>query len=104
MPDLLQTPTAQLVIGLATLLVLSMVGAYVVLRFRDSIEDDETTNDLLTKFREMHHQGYLSEAEYRTIRTDLGGQLSRELQDKIRAGEKDERNSHPSSDSVENLR
>jgi hypothetical protein len=52
---------------------------YIVLRFRDSSEQDETTSDLLTKFREMHHQGYLNEAEYRTIKTELTGKLSDEL-------------------------
>ena len=76
MPDLLQTTTAQIVVGLAGLMILTMIGVYVVLSFRDSIEDDETSSDLLTKFREMRHQGYLDEAEYRTIRTDLEGKLS----------------------------
>ena len=79
MVDFLRTPSAQLVIGLASLAILSIIGVYVVRRFRDSIEDEETTSDLLTKFREMHHQGYLDEAEYRKIRTDLDDKLSRRL-------------------------
>ena len=84
--DFLRTTPAQLVIGLASLLILSMIGAYFVLRYRDSIEEDETASDLLTKFREMHHQGYLDESEYRTIRTDLGEKLSGESGDKETQG------------------
>jgi hypothetical protein len=77
MLEFLQTTTAQTVIGFAGLLVLTMMGTYVVLRFRDSIEDDETSTDLLTKFREMRHEGYLSETEYRTIRTEIESKLSK---------------------------
>lgn len=66
MRDILQTNAAQAVVSFTGLLILTMMGTYVVLRFRDSIEDDETSSDLLTKFREMRHEGYLDEAEYRT--------------------------------------
>ena len=76
MRELLQTTTAQVVIGFTGLLILTMIGTYVVLRFRDIAEDDETSSDLLMKFREMRHEGYLNEAEYRTIRTDLESKLS----------------------------
>ncbi len=76
MRELLQTTTAQVVIGFTGLLILTMIGTYVVLRFRDIAEDDETSSDLLKKFREMRLEGYLNEAEYRTIRTDLESKLS----------------------------
>ncbi len=76
MRDILQTNTAQVVISFAGLLILTMIGTYAVLRFRDSIEDDETSSDLLAKFREMRHEGYLGEAEYRNIRTELESKLS----------------------------
>ncbi len=76
MRDILQTNAAQAVVSFTGLLILTMMGTYVVLRFRDSIEDDETSSDLLTKFRENRHGGYLDEAEYRTIRTDLESKLS----------------------------
>jgi hypothetical protein len=76
MGDFLNTQTAQVVIGLAGLLIVSVIGVYVVLRFRDSIEDTETSSDLLAKFREMKHQGYLNAEEFRTIRTDLESKLS----------------------------
>ena len=76
MRDILQTNTAQAELGFAGLLILTMIGTYAVLRFRDSIEDDETSSDLLAKFREMRHEGYLGEAEYRTIRTELESKLS----------------------------
>ncbi len=76
MREFLQTITAQVVIGFTGLLILTMIGTYVVLRFRDIAEDDETSSDLLKKFREMRHEGYLNEAEYRIIRTDLESKLS----------------------------
>jgi len=76
MSEFLQTPMVQVILSLAVLAIFVVIGVYVVLRFRDSIEDDETSSDLLTKFREMRHEGYLGEAEYRTIRTDLESKLS----------------------------
>ena len=74
--DILQTTTAEVILGLAGLLVLTVIGSYLVLRFRDDAEDDETSSDLLMKFREMRHEGYINEAEYRTIRTELESKLS----------------------------
>ena len=78
MHDVLQSSAAQLVIGLASLLVLTAIGAFVVLKFRDDGDSTESSSKLLTKFREMRHEGHLNEDEYRTIRTDLEGKLSKQ--------------------------
>ena len=78
---LLSTP-AQAVIWTAALLVLVAIGWYVVGRFRDRSDDNQlTANDLLTNFRELHHQGDIDDAEFRTIKTVLGGKLQEELKD-----------------------
>ena len=82
MKDFLLTTPAQLVIWTTVLLVLMAVGWYVVGRFRDNDDDDRlTANELLTNFQELHHQGDINDAEYRTIKTALGAKLQRELED-----------------------
>lgn len=79
MVEFLQTPTAKLVVSIAGLLVLTVIGYYVVLRFRGETEQDETYSDLLTNFRELRQEGLLNEEEYRTIRTDLESKLSQQV-------------------------
>ena len=62
-------------------LVMSIVGFYIVQRFRDVADDTETTGDLLSKFREMEHQGDLSETEFRTIKTVLAARMQAKSND-----------------------
>jgi len=82
MQEFLSTPLAKAVISVAILLVILAVGYYLVRRFRDRIDDDrQTTSDWLTNFREMHHEGDISEAEFRTIKTVLGQKLQEEIRD-----------------------
>jgi hypothetical protein len=42
-------------------------------------EDRPDTSELLTKFRELHHRGGLSDDEYRTIKTKLARRIDSEL-------------------------
>ncbi len=77
--DFLQTPGARLVISLAVLATLSVIGFYLVRRFRDGIEETETTSSVLSKFRECRHRGVLSESEFRTIKTILAERMQAEL-------------------------
>ena len=80
MLEVMKSPTGQLVMGIAGLLILTVVGAYIVLKYRDdtdSSDSRENASDLLTKFREMRQEGHINEGEYRTIRTDLQGKLSK---------------------------
>lgn len=45
-------------------------------RLRDyNVDDGSDPSELLTKFREMHSRGTLSDAEYRTIKTKLAAQI-----------------------------
>ena len=87
MKDFLLTTPAQLVIWTTVLLVLMTVGWYLVGRFRDNSDDDRlTANELLTNFEELHHQGDINDAEYRTIKTALGAKLRQELEDSENKG------------------
>lgn len=76
--EVLQSTTGQLVIGFSSLLVLTVIGAYIALRFRDSDDSTESPAELMTKFREMRQEGHIDEKEYRTIKTDLEGKLSKQ--------------------------
>jgi uncharacterized membrane protein len=82
MQEFLATPTAEAVLWVAVLLIIMAVGYYVARRFRDLTDDDrQTASELLTNFREMHHEGDISETEFRTIKTVLGQRLQQELAD-----------------------
>jgi hypothetical protein len=80
--EVLQTPTAKLLAWLALLLIVSVIGFYLVRRFRDSTEGIETSSALLTKFEESRHRGELNEAEFRTIKTILAERMQAELKRK----------------------
>ncbi len=55
------------------------VAVFALRRLRERIDKDETAaSEMLTNFREMHLQGGLSDAEFRTIKTVLGAKLQRE--------------------------
>jgi len=46
-----------------------------------SYDAQPTPSELLTKFRELHDRGGLSDGEYRTIKTKLAGRLDNRLKD-----------------------
>lgn len=49
-------------------------------------KQESTASELLSKFRELHSEGELSDAEYRTIKTQLAAQLQHELKGNIEKG------------------
>ncbi len=82
MLEFLATPPAQAVLSVATLIALMVFGYYLVRRFGGRAGDDEqVSSELLTNFREMHHQGDISDDEYRNIKTVLGAELQGQLKD-----------------------
>jgi hypothetical protein len=82
MKEFLFSAPAQAVIWTAVLLVLLAVGGFVVGSFRGGAADDRlSANELLTNFRELHHQGDINDAEFRDIKTVLRTQLQQELKD-----------------------
>lgn len=82
MPEILQTSVAQLVLMVTILLIMIAAAVYVLGRYRDRAGEDQlSAHDALTNFRELHSQGDLSEAEFRTIRTVLAAKLQDEIKD-----------------------
>ena len=56
-------------------------------RLRGDAEDDrQPVSELLTKFRELHGKGVLSDEEFRTIKTKLASQLQDEIRDTDETG------------------
>jgi len=69
-----------LVIWLALLAMLVAVVVYVIGKVRgEPAQQEPTASDLISKFREMHSKGELSDAEFRTIKTTLADELQKEL-------------------------
>jgi hypothetical protein len=72
---------------IAAILALAAAGIYFMRRFRgDAGDDGPEASKLLTKFRELHVQGDLSDEEFRTIKTKLADQLQEELNDNDETG------------------
>jgi len=77
----------QLVLGGAALAILLAIGIYGAGRIRtESVQKEPLASELLTKFREMHSQGVLSDEEFRTIKTALTERLQTELRDRDETG------------------
>jgi len=82
MKEFLLTTPAQAVIWTTVLLIVSLVGLYIVGRFRDRAGDDRmSANEMLTNFRDLHLQGDIEDSEFRDIKTVLGPKLQEELKD-----------------------
>ena len=80
MAEFLGTDGARVVIWTAVGVMLSVVGVYAILRVRSSMrESDATSSEWMTKFRDLHSEGGLSDEEYRTIKAVLSDQLQGEI-------------------------
>ena len=80
MTELFRHPLLLAALWFAAIFALLALAALVVRRFRgDAAADRPTADELLTKFRELHLRGGLSDDEYRTIKTKLATQVEREL-------------------------
>jgi uncharacterized membrane protein len=66
----------------AATLALLALAIVLMRRYRDrSAKDRPSASELLTKFKEVHSRGGLSDGEYRTIKTKLAAQLKIESND-----------------------
>jgi len=66
----------------AVVILMGAVAFRVIKKIRaDSVQQEPTASELIAKFREMHSQGELSDAEFRTIKTTLAVKLQEELKD-----------------------
>ncbi len=87
MQRLLQTQLEETVIWLAILAMFVAVAVYVVGLIRAKpAQHDLTASESMSKFRESHSRGELSDEEFRTIKSTLAEQLHRELKDKGETG------------------
>jgi uncharacterized membrane protein len=68
------------IIWLAVLAALIAVAAYLILKIRPkTVQNEPPASELLSKFRESHSRGELSDEEFRTIKTTLSAQLQEEV-------------------------
>jgi uncharacterized membrane protein len=77
----------ELVIWAALLGIAVAVAYYVIGKVRTPpAQREPTASELMSKFRESHSQGGLSDEEFRTIKTTLAGRMQEELKDNGETG------------------
>jgi uncharacterized membrane protein len=82
-----QSEPQWLIVWLAAVAALAAVACYVIGKIRPKpAQKERFASQWLTKCRESHSQGELSDEEFRTIKTKLNEPLQDELSD---SGEKD---------------
>ena len=82
MTRFLETQAPQLVFWLAIGAVLMAVAVYVLGKIRGQpAQQEPTASEMISKFRELHSRGVLSDAEFRTIKTRLAARLGDEVKD-----------------------
>jgi uncharacterized membrane protein len=87
MQRLLEAGADELVFWIAGLAVVLAVVIYVIGRLRATpVQHEPTASELISKFRESHSRGELSDEEFRTIKTTLEAQLREELKDDAEKG------------------
>ncbi len=85
--DILNNPVAQCAVLMVVLAALLAAAFWGLRRFRDYIGQDQTNpSELLTNYREMHAQGVISDAEYRTIKSRLNAGMRHGSNESERAG------------------
>ncbi len=82
MSELFRHPLSQAALWFAVIFALSALAIVLLRKWRGGSYDAQPTpSELLTKFRELHDRGGLSDGEYRTIKTKLASQLDATLND-----------------------
>lgn len=80
MADFLGSPQATIVFLVAVTAALVAGGIYLIGRVRSGLRPTEPpSSEWLTKFKDLHAEGELSDEEYRTIKSVLAERLQREL-------------------------
>ena len=74
-------------ISLGILAALVGLAAHAIRKIRaETVQHELPTSELLSKFRDSHRRGDLSDSEFRTIETTLTEQLQNELRDDGQTG------------------
>ena len=80
MSELFRHPLSQAALWFAAIFALLALAVMLLRRWRgDAADDQPAISELLTKFRELHLQGGLSDDEYRTIKTKLATRIDTKL-------------------------
>jgi uncharacterized membrane protein len=80
MPEFFRHPLLQAALWFAAIFALMALAIVALRKWRGGAADDrQDPSELLTKFRELHSRGGLSDDEYRTIKTKLATRLQTEL-------------------------
>jgi uncharacterized membrane protein len=80
MPEFFSHPLSQAALWFAAIFALLALAIIGLRKWRGGSANDRlSSSELLTKFRELHRRGTLSEDEYRTIKTKLATQLEVKL-------------------------
>jgi uncharacterized membrane protein len=75
------------IVSLAVLAAMIAVAAYCIKKIRTkTLQHEPQASELLSKFRDLHSQGELSDEEFRTIKTTLTAELQQELNDGGKTG------------------
>ncbi len=76
-----------IVLWVAVLAALVAVAAYVIGKIHPkSVQKEPTASQWLSKYRDLHSQGKITDEEFRTIKTTLAEQLQDELNDNGETG------------------
>ena len=76
MERLWKTGLDELVVWLAVLMIIVAIACYVTEKIRPKTEKKErAASEWLSKWRDLHSRGGLSDAEFRTIKTTFAAQL-----------------------------
>jgi hypothetical protein len=80
MAELFRHPLSQATLWFAVIFALLALAVLLLRKWRGgAAKDQPAATELLTKFRELHVRGGLSDDEYRTIKTKLATQIDSEL-------------------------
>jgi hypothetical protein len=80
MSELFGHPLSKAALWFAVIFALSALAILALRKWRGSaFEAQQDASDLLTKFRDLHGRGGLSDDEYRTIKTKLATRIETEL-------------------------
>ena len=70
------------ILWIALVAVLGVVACYFITKLRPkAVQKEPKASQMLSKFRESHSKGVLTDEEFRTIKTTLATQLQDELKD-----------------------
>ena len=90
MAELFDDPVAKFILWLSAGAIISVVGIYAVVKIRgEALKDEQpepVASELMSKIRELHSQGQVSDEEFRTIKTKLAPRLQGELKDNGQTG------------------